>query len=243
MRIALGLPCLIVLLAVAFACATTPEPDRNRQGPNDVLPVTSPVSGEPGFVPHIRTFRIVPEASEARYEVDEELIFLGISLNRAIGRTSELSGEFSFYQDSTDEQFLVVTSGHFQVDLSKLKSDDTRRDERIRDQWLESFRFPLAVFEAKEVGEFPNDVLGVTTNAVNWTFELKGDMTVREVTREETLVVQVNIIDGNMDGTVTTHLKMKDYGFSPPNISGLMKVEEGVDVVVEFRAEELLASR
>ena len=239
----IGLTCLVVLFAVAFGCNTTPSTDESRRPPDDALPVTSPAPIEQEFVPDPRTFRIIPASSEARYEVDEELTFLGMPLHHAIGRTSEVSGEFSFYRDSPNNEKLVVTSGQFQVDLSTLTSDDSRRDERIRGQWLESARFPLAKFEAKEVRGFPDGVPNDDSQTAQWSFELKGEMTVRDITREETFQVRVTLVGGKMEGTASTLLKMKDYGFDPPGIAGLFKVEDGVDVVLEFRAEEVMPAQ
>ena len=239
----LGMTCLAVLFAAAFGCNSTPSPDEGQSRPDDVLPVSSPISGEQEFVPEPRTFRIVPERSEARYEVSEELTFLGIPLHLATGRTSEMSGELSFYRDSTDGEKLVVTSGRFQVDLSTLVSDDVRRDERIREQWLESDRYPLAIFEAKEVRGFPDDLPPDAGHTATWSFDLKGEMTVRDVTREETFKIRVNIIEESMEGTANATLKMKNYGFNPPEIAGLFKVENDVGVVLEFQAEEILPAR
>ena len=65
-------------------------------------------------------------------------------------------------------------------------------------------------------------------------------MTVRDVTRKETFEVKLVLSEDSMEGTASVFLKMKDYGFNPPVIAGLFKVEEGVDVVVEFQADEVL---
>lgn len=237
----IALVVLVALATVVLGCGAS-APDEDQRGSGDPQAVESPTPNRnetQEFVPDTRTFRIIPDKSEARYEVDEELTFLGIALNRAIGRTSQLSGEFSFYRDGTDDDKLVVSSGHFQVDISTLTSNDTRRDERIRNQWLESARFPLAAFEAKEVRNPPIVSPDEAGKAVEWTFDLKGDMTVREVTREETFEIHLNLIEGKMVGTASALLKMKDYGFKPPSIPGLFKVEEGVLIVLEFQAEEV----
>lgn len=232
--------CLLAILASAPGCGGNSEPSRSPQPTVETPPAISPTTEEEEFVPEPRTFHIITEQSEARYEVDEELTFLGIPLNRAIGRTSEVTGEFGFYRDITDNDKLVVSSGHFEVDLSALTSNDSRRDERIRDRWLQSTLFPLAVFDAKEVRGFPEDVPTDEGQIATWSFELKGDMTVRDVTRNETFQIDVVLSGDSMEGTATVHLKMKDYKFDPPEIAGLFKVEDGVDVIVEFRAKEAL---
>jgi polyisoprenoid-binding protein YceI len=235
-----GIASLILVSALTIGCSSGSKPSEQPTSHVETSPVVSPSPEYVNFVPEPRTFRIAPERSEARYEVDEELTFLGIPFNRAIGRTSVVEGQFSFYRDSTDDDKLVLSSGHFEVDLSALTSNDPRRDERIRKQWLESTRFPLAVFEAKEIRGFPGNLSTTEGQVAEWIFELKGEMTIREVTRKETFEVQLILSYDSMEGTASVFLKMKDYGFNPPVIAGLFKVEEGVDVVVEFQADEVL---
>ena len=76
---------LIVLFIAALACGGQPDANEDPRGPDDVLPVSSPVSPEEEFAPEPRTFRIDPERSEARYEVSEELTFLGSRLDNYRG--------------------------------------------------------------------------------------------------------------------------------------------------------------
>jgi len=235
-----GIACLLLISTLSIGCSSGAKPIEQPPAPVDALPVTSPVPEDVEFVPEPRTFRIAPERTEARYEVDEELTFLGIPFNRAIGRTTVVEGQFSFYRNPTDDDKLVLSSGHFEVDISALTSNGSRRDERIRKQWLESTRFPLAVFEAKEVRGFPGNLSTDEGQVAEWTFEVKGEMTIREVTRKETFEVKLVLSEDSIEGTASVFLKMKDYGFNPPVIAGLFKVEEGVDVVVEFQADEVL---
>ena len=68
----------------------------------------------------------------------------------------------------------------FVVDISTLKSDRSRRDRAIRTQWLESATYPLATFEVKEMRNFPAD----PQEGELISFQLAGDMTVKETTVE-----------------------------------------------------------
>jgi hypothetical protein len=50
----------------------------------------------------------------------------------------------------------------------------------------------------------------------------------------------VNVVDGDtLAGTATTFFLMKDYGFDPPDIAGMLKVTDGVSVTVQFVAQEV----
>lgn len=184
------------------------------------------------FVIEFRSFRIVPEETSASYEVEEEITFLGIPFTRTKGTTEAVEGGFSFGFD--EEGGMEVTSTNISVDLRTLVSNDTRRDERIRGEFLESDAFPFAEFVGKEINDFP---LGANEGAV-WEFELKGDMTIRERTRSVTYDVITTLRGNRLQGTAATRLSMKDFGFDPPEIPGLFKVEDGVDVTVTFTALE-----
>ncbi|MEZ4557752.1 MAG: YceI family protein [Caldilineaceae bacterium] len=66
------------------------------------------------------------------------------------------------------------------MDVSLLRSDRSRRDRAIRSRWLESATFPLATFKVTEVRGFPAD----PAEGEPIDFQLVGDMTVKETTRE-----------------------------------------------------------
>ena len=45
-------------------------------------------------------------------------------------------------------------------------------------------------------------------------------------------------VDGDtLSGTGVTSLLMKDFGFDPPDIAGMLKVTDGVSVTVKFVAQ------
>ena len=70
------------------------------------------------------------------------------------------------------------------------------------------------------------------------TFTLVGDMTIRDVTKSVTWTVVGVLQDGVVTGTATTSIVMSDFGFSPPNIANMIKVEDKADLTVNFVAVE-----
>ena len=215
------------LMLTAMACGGGEQPVPATATPT---PVTDAVVEE--FVIEFRTFRIVSEETEAAYEVEEEITFLGVPFKQTTGRTNAVEGSFSFGFD--EDGNLQIASTRIAVDLRTLTSDDTRRDERIRGEFLESDMFPFAEFVAKEVKDFPSG----TGEGALWEFQLKGEMTIRENTRSLTYDVRATLNGNKLEGTATTRLSMKDFGFDPPEIPGLFKVEDGVGLTVEFMALE-----
>ena len=80
-----------------------------------------------------RTFTIVPEQTEASYQVQEK--FLNRDLpNMALGKTNAVTGELQVSLDGKPSGKVTKIT----VDLRTLTSDQSRRDNRIRTQWLES---------------------------------------------------------------------------------------------------------
>jgi hypothetical protein len=47
-------------------------------------------------------------------------------------------------------------------------------------------------------------------------------------------------LDGEtLSGSASTFLYMRDFGFEPPDIAGILRVTDGVTVTVNFTAQEV----
>lgn len=184
-----------------------------------------------GSGPEVRTFEIVPEQSEASYEVQEEFFDRPVELFDAVGRTNAIEGQFQLNIDGTQVQ---LADNHFIVDLRTLTSDESRRDRRIQEQWLESNTYPWAEFTATHIEDFPQDA----AEGQDVSFKVVGDMTIREVTRPAAFDVTARLDGDTFSGTATSYLLMRDFGFEPPSIMGMLEVTDGVTVTLNFVAEE-----
>ena len=176
-------------------------------------------------------------ASEASYEAKEDFLSgaverLGkaLGLFNPIGKTNAIEGEFVVLPAQPPQ----LVSGEFQVDISTLKSDDSRRDNQIRKKWLESSRFPWPLFTATSIEDFPASY----TEGEPTSFKLTGDMTIRETTKPVTFDVQATLQDDTLSGIAQTFFLMTDFGVEPPEIPGILKVTDGVTVTVNFKAVE-----
>jgi len=175
-----------------------------------------------------RRFVLVPEASKVTYEVGEVLIREGNRYNLAVGTTTKVSGEVLVnLADPTQS-----TVGPIQVDISAFVSDSQRRDQAIRDRWLESARFPLATFKPTQI----DGPTGLYADGTQIAGQITGDLTVRDVTKPVTFDVSGRIVGGEMTGTATTALKMSDFGFPAPDILGMIKAEDDVRITFDFVA-------
>lgn len=176
----------------------------------------------------LRTFAIVPEQTEASYDVQEQFLNQNVPV-RAIGKTNVVSGTFRFTADGqpTGEVTKIV------VDLRTLTSDSGRRDGAIRSRWLESDTYPYAEFVSTGVEGVPASY----TSGQDVTFKLNGTMTIRKVTKPMTFDVTGKLDGNTVIGSATTTLLMRDFGFEPPDIAGILKVEDGVNVRINFTAK------
>lgn len=190
-------------------------------------------SGEPArAMAGARSFRIIPEQSRARYQVEEEFLGQPVPFVTAIGTTQSLAGEVTL---AFGENMVEILDGKFTVDLSTLTSDRPRRDQAIRERWLESDKYPLATFVATSVANLPPDAaLGTDV-----PFQVTGDLTVREVTRPVTWDMTARLDGATLTGSGQTFLQMQGFGFEPPAVVGILKVTDGVTVTVEFVAAEV----
>jgi len=178
-----------------------------------------------------KSYQIVPEESQAGYAVEEEFFGRDIPFFTAMGSTSNIEGEFQVTYTGNQ---VALEGGQFVVDLRTLTSDDPRRDNRIRTDWLESNNFPLAEFTASTLEEFP----ATAAEGQDVSFKVSGDMTIRQVTNQQTFDITARLENDTFTGTGTTFLFMKDYGFDPPSIAGILKVTDGVTITVTFTAIE-----
>jgi polyisoprenoid-binding protein YceI len=203
------------------ASATIPTVDATAVAAPAAQGAAQPASGT-------RTFRIVPAQTEASYEVQEQFLDRNLP-NKAIGKTSDVEGEFQFSSDGKPTgQVTKIT-----VDLRTLTSDSGMRDRRIRQQWLESNKYPFAEFISTGVEGVPESY----SAGQQVSFKLLGNMTIRDVTRPVAFDVTGELDGETVTGTATTQILMKDFGFDPPSVAGILTVQDGVSITVNFTAK------
>lgn len=158
--------------------------------------------------------------SEASYAVDET--FLGQRLDvTAVGRTSALSGAIVL-QDG------VIQPSTVEVDLTTLRSDQSRRDNQVQ-RVLDTKNHPRAVFRIEGAEGDP-----VLTEGDEVPIRLKGTMTIKGVDRPLTFAGTAKLADGVLTLTAEARFAMTDFGVNPPNIANFVAVEDEVKVAVTF---------
>lgn len=178
--------------------------------------------------PEAQRFVIVPAESLVTYRVNETLFRDGNRLNVAVGTTNAIKGEIAVDRASPRSSRI----GTITVDISTFRSDSARRDQAIRERWLESSRFPIAEFRPTAVQGLPaayRDGEEVRLKAV-------GDLTIRAVTRQVTFDLTLILQGSTLRGTAQTTVRMTDFGFDPPSILGILRTENEIHLEFRFTA-------
>src|SRR5712691_10024784 len=173
--------------------------------------------------------RLVVDASacQASYHAREQLV--GKTLpSDAVGTSKSVSGSLVLGADGS----VLADQKKITVDLSKLQSDESRRDNFIKSDTLQTSRFPTASF-------VPNVVQGLPTplpTSGQATFQLLGDLTVHGVTKPVTWQVNATFADTTVSGSATTAIKITDFGMTPPKAGPVLSIEDGLTLELAFTA-------
>lgn len=184
----------------------------------------APAASDPTQAPVL--YRIDAAQSEARYEVNETF-FQDNRLNTAIGRTKGVAGDILVdFNDPAKSQI-----GDIVINVSQLTSDESRRDNFIRNNGLESSRYPEATFKTTAISGLPAQVK--TGDVLNFT--ITGDLTVKQTTRPVTWQVQLTVGDKQLSGTAQTAIKMSDFGVGPIRLA-ILATEDDMKLFFDFVA-------
>jgi polyisoprenoid-binding protein YceI len=147
------------------------------------------------------------------YRVRETLASIGA--NTAVGRTPKVSGSMTI--DGTR-----VTAATITADLTALKSDDDRRDGQLRQQGIQTGRFPTATFKLTspiELGSLPADRQEISAVA-------NGELTLHGVTKS----VQLQLTAKRSGNTIVVQgslpIVFADYGIQKPTSFTVLSIED-----------------
>jgi len=247
MRLLIPFAIAVVLVGCGTASAPTPTPTRTAATPTTAAttPASSPTAATPAPAAPSPTattasasqstgdavvFQLVPAESEARYRAREQL--LGRSLpNDAVGRTNAVEGQIVFSSDGTIDS----ERSRFTVDLRTLQSDETRRDNYIKQNTLEVDRYPNAEFQPTAASGLP---WPLPSNG-QLQFQLEGNLTVHGVTKPVTWNVQATVEEQRITGTATTQVTFEDFGMTPPRVPVVLSLEDTITLELDFTFERV----
>ncbi|MGH8434988.1 MAG: YceI family protein [Pseudomonas sp.] len=200
---------------IAFILAVLPQASSGRS----TLPVSIMRADTGRFV-------IAPEGTEARYRVREQLAGIDFPSD-AVGKTTQVQGRIVVDPKGA----IVQQESKFTVDMASLTTDSDRRDNFVRRNTLQTAQYATAVFVPREFRglRFPLAASG------DVTFQIVGDLTVRDQTRPATWDVTAKLTQGAITGKANTKFTFADFGMTKPRVRSVLSVDDDIKLELDFR--------
>lgn len=132
------------------------------------------------------------------------------------GVTGDVSGEFVLAtQPTTTIQTLKVVVG-----LRSLDSGAPERDRHVRDDTLETDKYPFATLVASDVPV----LTGSYTSGQSVRFTLTGQLTLHGVTRTVSFDVQGTVSNTTVTGTATAQIRLEEFAMRPPQTTAVVSI-------------------
>lgn len=231
-------PLWALMIFALAACGGTPTPNPTPPPTPTPLPASPAADSGQAEATGLRTFVIVPEESRASYIVDEEFFQgaldkygINLGLVDTVGTTQNIEGQLQINLANLSDPLGV---NRFTVNLATLTSDQSLRDQWLRENGPQFNKFSLAEFVATGLADGPTSY----TEGDEVQFKMSGDLTIREVTRPVTFDVTAKLAGHTATGVATAQLRMTDFGIDPPNFANTLTVGNEFTVKVEFTARE-----
>ena len=173
-------------------------------------------------------YRIVPEESEVRFEIDE---ILRGAPTLVVGTTNQVAGDFIIdFGDLAASQL-----GTVRINVRTLRTDEERRDRAIRSRILESAsdQYEFTTLEPVRLEGLPGSLeVGQTV-----AFQIVGNLAIRDITREVVFDAELTVVSADrVEGTAVTTILREDYSLTIPNVPFVASVDEDVLLGITFVA-------
>jgi polyisoprenoid-binding protein YceI len=170
-------------------------------------------------------FVLVPEKSEARFRVREQLANVSLP-NDAIGKTRDFTGTMVIKPDGT----IVSPESKFVVNIGTLATDRSQRDNFIKRNVLQTDQYPTAVFGPTQATGLPTPL----PQSGQVSFKLTGDLTIRNVTKPVTWDVTAQVQGNEVTGQATTTFKFEDFSLTQPRVPVVLSIEDHIGLELDL---------
>jgi polyisoprenoid-binding protein YceI len=183
-----------VIAAVAVAGYAMFKPPAEATAPIASAPVAQGQAGAAGAAP---VFEIDPNASSARFVIDE---ILRGSPYTVVGTTNQVAGQIAADLDDLDR----AQVGTIRINARTLTTDADGRNRMLKNQILQTDQHEYITFVPKQIVGLPETV----TVGQSFTFQMLGDLTIKDVTREATFdVVVTPKAENRLEGTASSTIR------------------------------------
>ncbi len=216
---------VLVLAAAAFGWFATQPPPVTQSSTNEAeVDTPPPTEIEEGST----LFTVVPESSEARYRVREQLAQRDLP-NDAVGTTNNVAGSIVVDQNGA----IMPEQSRLAVDMASLESDSARRDNYVRQNTLETQEYPTAEFVVREAPGLHNPL----PTSGEARFQAVGDLTVHGVTRPVTWDTTARFDEEGATVNAATRVAIPDFGMTPPQVGPVLRIEDDAELELDLRLE------
>lgn len=170
--------------------------------------------------------QIVQAESEARFIIDE---VLNNAPKTVIGTTNQVAGEMSVDPaNPTNTQVGVI-----QINARTLTTDNDFRNRAIKNAILQTDAYEYITFTPTQI----NGLSDAGTVGQSYMFQVVGDLTIKDVTRQVTFDVTANpVSETRLEGTATATILYADFGITIPQVQSVASVEDEVRLELDFVA-------
>lgn len=176
----------------------------------------------------ILTFEVNSELSEAAYFVNEVLASLGVP-STAKGTTKHVNG--TLYVTS-DGSLAADAPSQFVVDLSGLRSDESKRDERVQET-LETAQYPTATFTAMAVTGYDPTL----PEGEEQVLQLTGTLDLHGVQKEVTWEVKAYRQGDAISALATVTVAFADFNMTAPTFAQIVSIDDKATLQVQLIAQ------
>jgi len=145
----------------------------------------------------------VGAGSRAGYRVSE---VLNGQNNEATGRTTAVTGQLVI-------SGTTVSTATFSVDMTKVASGESQRDNQFRNRIMNTSQFPTSTFALTS----PIELTSVPANLVEISAKAAGKLTLHGTTKEITIDLKARRNGANLEINGTVPITFSDYGISNPS--------------------------
>ena len=206
---------------VSLDAAVDQVTDTTASGPTDTTAAASGIDGTWAVDTETGEFDFeTASGTFAGFRVQEELSSVGSAT--AVGRTGDVSGSFTI-------EGTTVTEADFEVDLSTITTNESRRDSRVQDA-LETDQFPTATFtltEPLDLGDGAADGEAVSVTAT-------GDLTIHGVTESVESPLEAQLVDGTVVLVGSIDQTLTGYDIEAPSSPVVLSISDEFTVELQF---------
>jgi polyisoprenoid-binding protein YceI len=149
------------------------------------------------------------------YRVRERLASLSADSD-AVGRTNAITGSATIVGSGSA---LSVTAASFSVDMTTITSDRQMRDNRLRNDGIQTDQFPTSTFSLTQAIALP-----ANATTAQFAVTLHGELALHGVTKTVDIPARAQVNGSVIQVLGSLDVPFSDFAINPPNIGGFVSV-------------------